>query len=392
MEFNILFYIGLLLCFGIIGAIVIRKFKLPSVTGYLLAGLVVGPYFSGIIPHEVVENLSFLSSVALGFIAFSIGSEFKISYFKRVGLTPIVIATLEALLAVFMVIGALILAGFDIPFSIMLGAIAAATAPAATVMVIKQYNAKGPVTETLLSVVAIDDAVALIGFALATAVAQSIKTGGGGNILASLATPLLEIVFSILIGGILGFLFIYPFKYVKGNGNRLTYTIAFILIGVGLAQTLGLSELLLCMAFGAVFTNLYHDPEHIMKLVDDFTPPLLMIFFVLSGAELNLGIIPQIGLVGVIYVIVRVIGKYLGAMLGGKIMKASDNICKWIGPALVPQAGVAIGLSLAAQRIVPEEGSTIRAVVLCATLIYELVGPAIAKWSLTQAGEISENA
>ncbi|MBR3840230.1 MAG: cation:proton antiporter [Erysipelotrichales bacterium] len=388
MEFNILFYVGLLLCFGIIGALVIRKVKLPAVTGYLIAGLLIGPHLSGIIPESAVESLSFLSSVALGFIAFSIGAEFKMSYFKRVGLTPIVIAILEALCAVFFVIIALLLAGFDAPFSIMLGAIAAATAPAATIMVIKQYKAKGPVTETLLSVVAIDDAVALIGFALATAVAQSITTGGQGNIIASLVDPILEIVMSLGLGAILGMLFIVPFRVVKGRSNRLTYTIAFVLLGVGLAATLGISELLLCMAFGAVFTNFYNKSEEIMQIADEFTPPLLMIFFVLSGAELNLAIIPQIGLVGIIYVVVRVIGKVAGAAAGAKIMKASDPVVRWLGPALIPQAGVAIGLSLAAERIVPGTGSTIRAVVLCATLIYELVGPAITKWSLTKAGEI----
>lgn len=391
MEFNILFYVGLLLCFGILGAIVIKKFKLPSVTGYLLAGLLVGPYLSGIIPESAVHSLSFLSNIALGFIAFSIGSEFKISYFKRVGLTPIVIAVFEALCAVFFVIGALLLAGFEAPFSIMLGAIAAATAPAATIMVIKQYRAKGPVTETLLSVVAIDDAVALIGFAVATAIAQSLISGAEGNIIASLAEPILEIVLSIGIGGVLGILFVIPFRVVKGRSNRLTYTIAFVLLGVGLATTMNLSELLLCMAFGAVFTNFYNKPDEIMEAVDEFTPPLLMVFFVLSGAELNLAILPQIGLVGVIYVVVRVIGKVSGASIGAKLMKASDPIVHWLGPALVPQAGVAIGLSLAAERIVPGMGSTIRAVVLCATLIYELFGPAITKWSLTKAGEIKSH-
>lgn len=389
MEFNILFYAGLLLCFGIIGALLIRKVKLPAVTGYLIAGLIVGPYLTGIIPESAVDTLSFLSNVALGFIAFSIGSEFKMSYFKRVGLTPIVIAIFEAVTAVFLVIGALLLAGFDAPFSIMLGAIAAATAPAATIMVIKQYKAKGPVTETLLSVVAIDDAVALISFALATAIAQSLENGGQGNILASLGQPLLEIVMALGIGGLLGLLFIYPFRFIKGKSNRLTYTIAFVLIGVGFATTLGISELLLCMAFGAVFTNFYNNSEEIMAIADEFTPPLLMIFFVLSGAELNVSIIPQIGLVGIIYVVVRVLGKYIGAAIGAKLMKASEPIVRWLGPALLPQAGVAIGLSLAAERIVPGKGSTIRAVILCATLIYELVGPGITKWSLTKAGEIT---
>lgn len=392
MEFNILFYAGLLLCVGLAGAKAIRKFKLPSVTGYLIAGLLFGPYVTKVVPVEVVETLSFLSTVALGFIAFSIGGEFKLSYFKRVGMTPVVIAFTEAFGAVFVVIAALLLAGFDLPFSIMLGAIAAATAPAATVMVIKQYRAKGMLTQTLLSVVAIDDAMALIAFAIATALAQSMTSNAGGSILSSMITPIVEIGLSLIIGAILAVIFALVMKRTTGKNSQLTLTVGFILIAVGLSKTLVLSELLTCMAFGAVFTNLYNYSEKIMTIADEFTPPLLLLFFVLSGAELNLAVLPQIGLVGIIYVLFRVVGKCAGAALGAKIMKADEKIVKYLGPALVPQAGVAIGLSLVATQVVPAEGARIRAVILCGTLIYELVGPAIAKWALTQAGEIAKGA
>lgn len=392
MNFNIIFYVGLLLCIGLGGAKLIRRLRLPAVTGYLIAGLLVGPYVTKIVPVEVVETLGFLSTVALGFIAFSIGGEFKMSYFKRVGLTPVVIAITESFGAVILVITVLVLAGFDLPFSIMLGAIAAATAPAATVMVIKQYRAKGIVTETLLSVVAIDDATALMAFALSTAIAQSMMSGNSGNILSSMATPIMEIAFALLIGAVLAFIFAFVMKTSTGKNSQLTLTVGFVLIAVGLAKTFNLSELLTCMAFGAVFTNLYNASEKIMQIADDFTPPLLLLFFVLSGAELNLAILPQIGLVGILYVVFRVIGKYFGAAFGAKIMHADERIVKYLGPALVPQAGVAIGLSLVATTVVPEFGAQIRAVILCGTLIYELVGPAIAKWALTQAGEIAKGA
>lgn len=392
MNFNILFYVGLLLCIGLGGSKIIRRFRLPAVTGYLVAGLLVGPYVTKIIPFQVVESLGFLSTVALGFIAFSIGGEFKMSYFKRVGVTPVVIAITESFGAVILVTTILIIAGFDLPFSIMLGAIAAATAPAATVMVIKQYRAKGIVTETLLSVVAIDDATALMAFAISTAIAQSLMSGNTGNLLGSMVAPILEIFSALFIGAILAFIFALFMKSSTGKNSQLTLTVGFVLIAVGLAKTFNLSELLTCMAFGAVFTNLSNISEKIMMIADDFTPPLLLIFFVLSGAELNLAILPQIGLVGILYVVFRVIGKYFGAAFGAKLMHADDRIVKYLGPALVPQAGVAIGLSLVAQSVVPSYGAQIRAVILCGTLIYELVGPAIAKWALTQAGEIAKGA
>ncbi len=390
LELNTLFYAGLLLCGGLLGAILIHKVKLPAVTGYLIAGLLIGPNLTKIVPASAVEDLGFLSNIALGFIAFSIGSEFKMSYFKRVGATPIVIAIFEALVAVILVIIALLIAGFDAPFSIMLGAIAAATAPAATIMVIKQYKAKGPVTETLLSVVAIDDAVALISFALATALAQSLKSGDSSNILASLGQPLIEIIGALIVGAVIALIYTFVLRFVKGEGNRLTLTVAMIFMGVGIANAYNLSNLLLCMAFGAVVANIYNDSDELMAISDRFTPPLLMMFFVLSGAELNLAILPSIGLCGIIYVTVRVVGKWLGAILGAVIMKADKKIVTWLGPSLLPQAGVALGLSLAAQSIVPEEGAIIRSVILCGTLIYELIGPGVTKWALTNAGEISK--
>lgn len=368
----------------------VKLIKLPNVTGYLLAGLLLGPSVLGLLSEDFLSAATLISDMALGFIAFSIGNEFKISYFKRVGAMPIVIATLESLFAVVFVSGALILAGFEAPFSLVLGSIAAATAPAATIMVIKQYKARGPVTETLLSVVAIDDATALIMYSIAVAIATALS-GGSANTAQLFLRPVIEIGGALVVGAILGFIFLLPLKTFKKDGNRLSLTIAFIFMGIGLSKLCGFSSLLFCMAMGAIIANFSPDVNHIMKLSDKITPPIFMLFFVASGAELKLSVLPAVGLCGVIYIVVRVAGKMFGASLGAAICKADKNIRKYLGPALVPQAGVAIGLSLTASAVVPQYATEIRTVILCGTLIYELVGPAIAKMSLKKAGEIASS-
>ncbi len=367
----------------------VKLIKLPNVTGYLLAGLLLGPSVLGLLNEEFLTSAAIISDAALGFIAFSIGNEFKVSYFKRVGVLPIVIAIMESLFAVVFVTTALIIAGFDVAFSLVLGSIAAATAPAATIMVIKQYKARGPVTETLLSVVAIDDATALIMYSISIAIASAIS-GQAVSAGQLILKPVIEILGALVVGAILGFTYLIPLKFFKKDGNRLSLSIAFIFMGLGLSSLCGFSSLLFCMAMGAMIANFSKDVNHIMKLNDKITPPIFMLFFVASGAGLNLSVLPSVGLMGIIYITVRVIGKMFGASLGARICKADNNIRKYLGPALVPQAGVAIGLSLAASSVVPEYATQIRTVILCGTLIYELVGPAIAKLCLKKAGEIKE--
>jgi len=385
---SILFYVALMLFGGLLFGRLAKLVKLPNVTGYLVAGLILGPCVLRIIPAEAVEQMSVLPDAALGFIAFSVGSEFKMSYIKRVGMTPIVIACLEALGATVCVTGALLLAGQELPLSIMLGAIAAATAPAATIMVLRQYNAKGPVTETLLTVVALDDAAALMLFGIASAMAQQMTSVGGGSLLASVLKPLYQIVGSLLLGALLGAVFTLPLRFFKKPGNRLSITIGMIFLAIALSQLLDLSDLLVCMAMGAVLVNISSQAGNVMTVSDSFTPPLLMLFFVLSGAQLDLGVLPRIGVVGVVYVLTRVVGKLIGAFAGAKVMHAPVAVSKYLGFALIPQAGVAIGLSLLAADMMPDYGAVIRAVVLCGTLIYEMVGPVITKVSLMKAGEI----
>ena len=385
---NLLFYLAIMLFAGLLFGRLLKLVKLPNVTGYLIAGLVLGPFVTKILTAEQVESLSVISNMALSFIAFTVGLSFKRSYFKRVGMTPVVIALLEALVAVFLVQGALIAAGFDVAFSIVLGAIAAATAPAATIMVIKQYGAKGPVTDTLMAVVAIDDAVALVAFGFAVSIAGVISGNGGGNMFLSILQPLWQVFLSLLIGAVMGVLFKIPLRFFKKSGNRLIIIIGFVFMTSALATLCGVSELLACMALGSVFCNISTESDSINDLCDFFTPPLFELFFVVSGAGLDVSVLPQIGVMGAIYVVVRCVGKYLGAFIGAKIMKAPDAVAKYIGPTLIPQAGVAIGLTIVAQSVVPHYAAQVRAVILCGTLIYELVGPAITKITLKKAGEI----
>ncbi|MBR2876027.1 MAG: cation:proton antiporter [Clostridia bacterium] len=389
ISLNTFLYLSIMIFTGMATGRLVKLIKLPNVTGYLIAGLLIGPGVLGLLSEEFVADIAIISDCALGFIAFSIGNEFKISYFKRVGATPIVIATLESFFAVVFVVIALIISGHSTTFSLVLGSIAAATAPAATIMVIKQYKAKGPVSETLISVVAIDDATALVMYSLSIALATALS-GTAASTKDLVLTPVIEIGGGILVGALLGLLFLVPLKYFKKDSNRMALIVAFIFVGLGLSQLLGFSSLLLCMSMGAVIANLSDDVGKIMKLCDKITPPIFILFFVASGAGLKLSVLPSVGIAGIIYIVFRVFGKMFGSTLGAISCKADKNIKKYLGPALIPQAGVAIGLSLAAANVLPEYATEIRTIILCGTFIYELIGPAISKMCLKKAGEIKE--
>lgn len=390
MELNTVLYLAILIFSGLVFAKLAKLVKLPNVTGYLVAGLLVGPSVLGIIPETALLGFDIISEVALGFIAFSIGSEFKLSYFKKVGIAPVIIAILEAMLAVVAVVIGLLVAGFSLPFSLVLGSIAAATAPAATIMVIKQYKAKGPVTETLMSVVALDDAVALIAFGFAVTAAKSMTAVAETNLVESILAPFIEIFGALILGFALGLLFMLPLKFFRSSSNRLIITIGMVFLAVGISNLIGVSALLCCMAMGAMLVNVSNCSSELLKLVDGITPPIFLLFFAVSGAELNLSVIPTIGLVGVLYIVLRVVGKFAGSWLGAKVTKSPPQVAKWLGYTLVPQAGVAIGLTLVAQTVVPKYADTIRAVVLCGTLVYELIGPMVSKIALQKAGEIQK--
>ena len=390
MQLNTLLYLGILLIAGLLCGRLVKLIKLPNVTGYLIAGLVLGPYVTKFIPQQTVNDFSVISDMALAFIAFTIGCGFKRSYLKKVGMTPVVIAIFESLFAVFAVQGVLIAVGTDPKLAVVLGAIAAATAPAATLMVIKQYGAKGPVTDTLVSVVALDDAVALMAFSVCIAITSVL--GGGKFEAKTIYMPVIEIFGALLLGAVFGLVFKLPLKFFKKASNRQIITVGLVFGCAGLANLLGWSSLLACMACGTVFCNISDEADSIISVADGVTPALYLLFFATSGAALNITILPQIGLIGVIYVFARIAGKIGGAWLGAVIMRAPKSVRRFVGPALIPQAGVAIGLTLVAQTAVPDYADQIRAVILCATLIYELVGPVITKLTLKGAGEITETA
>lgn len=389
MEPMILFYLALILLSGLIFGRIVKLLGFPNVTGYLIAGLIFGPYCLKILPLNLVTELELVSEMALAFIAFSIGSEFKWSYLKKVGTTAISIAVFAAMAASILVTVSLAVIGVDIKIALLLGVIASATAPAATIMVIKQYHAKGPVTETLLSVVALDDAVALILFGAAMAIVNSIQHPGEIPLTLSIAMPFIEIIGSFVLGFVLGWLFTIPLKYFKKNSNRLIITVGFVFLSSALASKLGLSPLLLCMSMGAALVNISGSARSIFELTDGVTAPIYLMFFVVSGAELNVSVLIEAGLIGIVYIISRIIGKVFGSSLGAILTKAPETVKKYLGFTLIPQAGVAIGLSHIASQAIPECGPTIRAVVLGATLVYELTGPILTKNSLKKAGEIS---
>jgi Kef-type K+ transport system membrane component KefB len=388
MDLNVYTYLAIALLLGLLSSKLMKKIHLPNVTGYLIIGLITGPYCLNLIPLEVIESFSIIPEIALGFIAFSIGAEFKLSYLKKVGKTPIIIAITEAFGAVLFVDIILIATGNEVAFSIVLGAIAAATAPAATLMVVRQYKAKGPVTDTLLPVVAIDDAVALMAFGLSVAIAKTIDSKEAVSLSATILEPVIEIIGALIFGAILGVIIKYLTGWFTGRGNRLSVTFAMVLLCIGISNMVGFSALLACMAMSAVYVNISNVSNIVFEQTDRVTPPIFMLFFFISGAELDISILPTVGFIGALYIIFRMIGKVLGAALGAKISKADSVVKKYLGYTLIPQAGVAIGLASVAMTVVPEYGNQIKTITLCGTVIYELIGPVITKIALKKAGEI----
>lgn len=385
-----LFYAGLMLFCGLLMGRLAKLVGLPNVTGYIVGGLIIGPYVLGIVSSGMAEGLNIISEMALGFIALSIGAEFELSYFREVGKAPVIIAVLEGLFAIAFVTAGLLIMGFELPLTVILGAIASATAPAATIMVIRQYQANGPVTKTLLSVVALDDAVALIAFGFAVAITKSL-TNADGDLLMGILDPSITLLLSIVIGVVSALILLIPMRFFKKTSNRTCAVVGIVFLTLTLADYFGASSLLACMVLGAVFTNISQDAASVFRIADNLTPPIFMLFFVLSGARLDVTLIPAIGVIGVGYILLRVLGKLSGAWLGAVISKAPKTVRKYLGWALVPQAGVAIGLTLVADQVVPEYAPRIRTVILCATLIYELIGPVISKMALKKAGEIQES-
>ncbi|MEG1527878.1 MAG: cation:proton antiporter [Clostridia bacterium] len=383
-----------ILCFALLAGLIFTRLmkllRLPNVTGYLIAGVLIGPHVFKLITAQHLEMLEIITNVALGFIAFSIGTSIKLSLLKKLGKNILVITAMQALLATILVDLVMILIGEPLPFALILGAVATATAPAATLMIVRQYKAKGPVTETLLPVVALDDALGLMVFAISLAIGKVLHVGGSLSFVSAFLVPVCEILLALVIGSALGFILALVSRFFKSRANRLTLIITFTLGGIALAELLNLSSLLLCMMIGTFYGNLFKENEVPLEVLERWTYPLFMLFFVISGAQLNLEVLPTVGIVGFVYIVVRAIGKWGGAYLGAVITKANPNVRKYLGIALFPQAGVAIGMASVVMAQLPEIGQQVTTVVLCATLVYEILGPLLTKIALTKAGEIEK--
>ena len=396
---------------GLMLSRVAKIVKLPAVTAYLVAGILIGPYVLGAFGVEGlgftsmadVKQYTILADVALGFIAFSIGNEFRLTDLKKTGKQATVIGIIQAVVATLLVDGALIAFHFafpdklPLPAAIVLGAVASATAPAATLMVVKQYKAKGPLTNILLPIVALDDAVGLILFAVSFGVAKALIVGRV-DVLSIVVEPLLEVTLSILLGAMMGVLFTFFEKFFHSRSKRIAMSVTFVFLTVAISMMkfeiggihIAFSSLLVCMMMGTVFCNICDFSEELMDRIDRWTAPLFILFFVISGAELELSVFADIliVLVGVIYIIFRSCGKYLGARFSAQATHCEPTIVKYLGVTLLPQAGVALGMALKAQEL-GADGLIVANITLFSVLVYELVGPLLTKIALTRAGEIT---
>ena len=404
--------IGIAMFAGLFLSRLTSKLNLPDVTSYLVAGLLVGPLCLGrlnipglgLTSFEAVEELSLLNDVALGFIAFSIGSEFRISSLRQIGRQATIVAVFQALTATLFVDVALLLLhlvlGDKLPVStcILLGAIATATAPAATLMVVNQYKARGALTNMLLPVVALDDAVGLIVFAISSGIAKALDSGAI-SVVSILVNPVLEIVLSLGMGMLLGWIFSEVEIFFNSNSKRLSLSVAFVVLCTALSKlhfslgggiTIGFSSLLVTMMCATVFCNLCDFSEQIMYQVERWTAPIYVLFFVLSGAELDLTVFADLAVVGigVVYILARSAGKIVGSNTSARLTRCEESICKYLGITLLPQAGVALGMSVLVAAQFGEEGALVRNIVLFSVMIYELVGPTLTKMALTAAGDI----
>ncbi len=407
---HILLTLSIALFAGLMLSRLAKLVHLPAVTAYLVAGILIGPYLLGafgirgfgFISMEDIETYSLIPDVALGFIAFSIGNEFRLSQLKQIGRKATVIGIVQAVFTTILVDAALIGLHFMIPdkfplpAAIVLGAVASATAPAATLMVVRQYKAKGPVTDILLPIVALDDAVGLVLFAISFGVAKALISGSV-DILSVVVEPLLEVVLSILLGAVMGWIFTFFERFFHSRSKRLAMSVTFVLMTVALSMIkfhvgpvhVGFSSLLVCMMLGTIFCNCCDFSEELMDRLDRWTAPLFILFFVISGAELELAVFKDyiIVCIGLVYILFRSLGKYFGARTSSALMGCDSNIVKYLGITLLPQAGVALGMAMKAEAL-GAPGAIVANITLFSVLIYELVGPYLTKVALTKAGEI----
>ena len=406
---SILLSLSIALLAGLLLSRLAKKVQLPAVTAYLVAGVLIGPFLLGAlnvpgigITHDQLDGFGIIADVALGFIAFSMGNEFRIDALKKIGKQATVIGIFQAIFTTAIVDIALIALHFAMPekfpmaAAIVLGAVATATAPAATLMVVRQYKAKGPLTDILLPVVALDDAVGLVVFAVSFGIARSMSQSSV-NVLSIILEPLLEVILSLALGFIMGLLFTLCERFFHSRSKRMAVSVTFVMLTVGISCMkfnvggihIGFSSLLACMMLGTVFCNICDFSEELMDRADRWTAPILILFFVISGAELDLSVFSEIAVViiGLVYIASRSLGKYFGAGISARWGKCDANIVKYLGITLLPQAGVALGMAIKATELGPD-GAIVRNITLFAVLIYEIVGPFLTKVALTKAGDI----
>ena len=408
---EILLSIGIAVIVGLLMTRVAKPFGLPAVTAYLITGVLIGPYCLGrlgvpglgFVTMEAVEKLELISNTALGFIAFAIGNEFRLSSLKKTGRQATIVGIVQGLVAAAFVDVALIVLHcfmpdqLTIPAAITLGAIATATAPAATLMVVRQYKAKGKVTDILLPVVALDDAVGLVVFAVSFGIARAMHSGSF-DLVSIVVEPVVEIVCSLGLGALMGWVLTQLEKLFNSNSNRLSLTISFVFLTVALSMIefevgpvkVGFSSLLVCMMLGTVFCNLCPLSEDLMDRAEKWTAPLYALFFVISGAELELSVFGSAAAIGigVVYILFRSLGKYVGAYGSCKASGCDEKVTKYLGITLLPQAGVALGMCVTAQALGNGDGDLIRNIILFSVLVYEIVGPTLTKKALMAAGDI----
>lgn len=408
---SILLSLSIALLSGLLLSRVVKKVQLPAVTAYLIAGVLIGPFVLGAlnipgigITTEQLEGFGIISDLALGFIAFAMGNEFRLAQLKKIGKQATVIGVFQAIFTTAVVDGVLIALHYampdilPLPAAIVLASVATATAPAATLMVVKQYKAKGPVTDILLPVVALDDAVGLVVFAVSFGIAKSISVGEV-DIISVILEPIVEVIASLLLGFIMGLLFTLCERYFHSRSKRMAVSVTFVMMTVAISCLkfdlgpihVGFSSLLACMMLGTVFCNICDVSEELMERADRWTTPILILFFVISGAELELSVFADVAvvIVGIVYIISRSIGKYYGARISAIMTKCDKNIIKYLGITLLPQAGVALGMAIKAIELGPD-GAIVRNITLFAVLIYEIFGPFLTKIALTKAGDIKK--
>lgn len=387
---GIILSLALILLAGFLCTRITKKLHIPNVSGYIISGILIGPYVLHLIPVEVIRGMDFMTDIALAFIAFGVGKYFRMDVLLKQGGSVLIITLWEALMAgVFITIAMMVFFHLPLSFSLLLGAIGCATAPASTIMTIRQYHAKGNFVDTILQVTALDDAVALIAFSVCTALVELMHTSQGVNLMA-VAMPVIWNLLAIVLAVGLAFILHYIISEKRSDDHKLVLSVAILLFLTGICCCLHISPLLSCMVLGGVYINLSGNKD-LFRQVNGFTPPITLMFFVLSGMRLDLYALVSCGMIGIVYFFVRILGKASGAMIGAKLSHATTSVQRYLGLALIPQAGVSIGLAILGQRLLPSyEGTMLSLIILSSAVLYEMIGPACAKLSLKLSGSIPE--